>query len=206
MFILVGLFIMKESQVNVSQIIKEWVNAYTADMVSWAYYKTSHREVAKDLVQETFIAAFQSFDSFQQRSQPKTWLYSILKNKIIDYHRKNYRAVVISFEEFGDEQSTFLFSRLFDHEGEWKHESKPKDWIADGIEILDDPDFNRVLSGCIGKLPSGWNAAIQLKFLEEKEPGIICQELGVSTTNYWQIIHRAKLQLRACLEIKWFKK
>jgi hypothetical protein len=40
----------------------------------------------------------------------------------------------------------------------------------------------------------------------EKKTEIICQELELSTTNYWQIIHRAKLQLRHCLENKWFRK
>jgi len=49
------------------------------------------------------------------------------------------------------------------------------------------------------------NACIRLKFLDEKKGEQICQELGLSTTNYWQLIHRAKLQLRDCLEKYWFR-
>ena len=41
------------------------------------------------------------------------------------------------------------------------------------------------------------------KYLAEKDAKEICQELGVSTTNFWQIIHRAKLQLRACVNKNW---
>jgi len=34
----------------------------------------------------------------------------------------------------------------------------------------------------------------------------ICQELEITPTNYWQIMHRAKLQLRECIENNWFNK
>jgi RNA polymerase sigma-70 factor (ECF subfamily) len=40
----------------------------------------------------------------------------------------------------------------------------------------------------------------------DKKTEEICQELGISTTNYWQMMHRAKLQLRECIDENWFKK
>ena len=58
----------------------------------------------------------------------------------------------------------------------------------------------------MGELPTSWFAAINLKYLEEKKGEIICQELQITPTNFWQILHRAKLQLRKCLEVHWFKK
>jgi RNA polymerase sigma-70 factor (ECF subfamily) len=42
--------------------------------------------------------------------------------------------------------------------------------------------------------------------MEEKKGELICQELGITDTNFWQILHRAKLQLRKCIELNWFKK
>jgi len=190
---------------DASKIIKEWVDEFSSEMFSWAFYKTSHKETAEDLVQETFIIAFQSFDTFQNKSKPKTWLFSILKNKIIDYHRKNYKSSIISTDKISEQQSTFLLSYMFTEDGEWRKERQVSSLDEDS-ELLDDPAFNRVLTGCIEKLPLAWNSAIQLKYLEEKEATVICQELQVSTSNYWQIIHRAKLQLRECIEQHWFKK
>lgn len=189
-----------------STVIKIWVDEYSSDMLSWAFYKTSNKEAAEDLVQETFISAFQAFHTFENKSKPKTWLFSILKNKVIDFHRKNYKSTVVSADKISEEQSTFLFSYLFDGGGEWKKERQPKNRTEEAGELLDNPEFNQVLITCIQKLPPLWHSAIQLKYLEEKDAGTICQELGVSTTNYWQIIHRAKLQLRECLEEHWFKK
>jgi len=190
---------------NASEIIKEWVELYTSEMLSWAYYRTSQQETAEDLVQETFIVAFQSYHTFENKSSPKTWLFSILKNKIIDHHRKCYRDAVIPANKLNEEHSSSLFDFLFDADGQWKKNQLSTNWFNDSEELLDNPEFNLVLSDCLNRLPLSWNSAIQLKYLEEKEQKTICQELGISATNYWQIIHRAKMQLRACLENYWFK-
>jgi RNA polymerase sigma-70 factor (ECF subfamily) len=45
-----------------------------------------------------------------------------------------------------------------------------------------------------------------LKFMEEKKTDEICKELEVSPSNYWVMIHRAKLLIRRCLELNWFDK
>jgi hypothetical protein len=37
------------------EYLKEWVASYTDDLYSWAYYKTSSKETAQDLVQDTFL-------------------------------------------------------------------------------------------------------------------------------------------------------
>ena len=52
-------------------------------------------------------------------------------------------------------------------------------------------------------LPEKWNAAMKLKYLTEKNGENICQELGITTSNFWQIVHRAKLQLRDCIDKNW---
>lgn len=190
---------------NASVVIKVWVEEYTSEMLSWAFYKTSHQETAEDLVQETFIAAFQSFYTFENKSKPKTWLYSILKNKIIDHFRKCYKDAVIPANKLTEEHQINLFDFLFDSNGQWNKAQRPSDLFNGTEELLDNPDFNLVLAECLNRLPLNWNAAIQLKYLQEKEQKTICQELDITATNYWQIIHRAKLQLRMCLEKYWLK-
>ena len=62
-----------------------------------------------------------------------------------------------------------------------------------------------ILDHCMAQLPEKWNHVVQLKYLEEKKGKTISKELGITSTNYWQIIHRAKLSLRECLENLWFK-
>lgn len=189
---------------NTSSVaIKSWVNAYSDKMYSWALYKTNNKEAAEDLVQETFIAAFQSFDKFGEKSNPKTWLFGILNHKIADHFRKVYRQPIVNESDRNPEAGKDFLDTFFDADESWIKEQRPKPWPGD-FHLLDNPDFVKTLQTCMNALPSNWFAAINLKYLEEKNGEIICQELEITPTNFWQILHRAKLQLRKCLEVHWF--
>ena len=177
--------------------LTQWVETYTKDLYSWAFHKVSDTELAKDLVQDTFLAAVEKIQSFKGDSSPKTWLLSILNHKIIDYYRKR-----INLPTNIENQSLLSF---FDEEGSWKTDKRPKDWDEDETELLDNEEFRDVLDNCFGELPAKWNASIKLKYLFNKNGDEICQELSISPTNLWQIMHRAKVQLRECVENKWFK-
>lgn len=187
-----------------AKTIRSWVLLYFDSLYSWAFYKTSSKESAEDLVQETFLVALKSFDQFEGKSTPKSWLFGILRHKITDYHRQKYKDPSIAILTTIENGSDALFDKLFNVHGEWNPGESPQPWQEETVHLLDDPDFNTTLQDCMKKLPLKWFSAVQLKFLEEKKPEQVCQELGVTPTNYWQIIHRAKLQLRKCLQINWF--
>jgi RNA polymerase sigma-70 factor (ECF subfamily) len=53
-------------------------------------------------------------------------------------------------------------------------------------------------------LPDKWSTIMKLKYLTGNKGEEICQELGISTTNFWQIMHRARLNLRECIDNNWF--
>lgn len=179
--------------------LTEWVRLYTKELYAWAFRKTSDRELSEDLVQETFLAAAEGIASFKKESQPKTWLYGILKNKIAEHYRKSLRQNITTTLP-SDEIATF-----FAASGRWEKSARPQAWPGETGHLTDLPAFNKVFDGCIEHLPAVMNACIRLKFLDEKKGEQICQELGLTSTNYWQLIHRAKLRLRDCLEHNWFK-
>jgi len=175
-------------------------------MYAWALYKTSSKEVAEDLVQDTFLAAFKSHSNFKGNSKPKTWLFSILNNKITDYHRNRYKNSTSSDNEQSEKCEQILFTTLFDTHENWDQNEHPSDWQNESEHLLDNHEFIQIFQGCMQKLPPNWLSAIQLKYIEEKKGELICQELNISPTNFWQLLHRAKLQLRKCLNTNWFKK
>ena len=175
-----------------------WVQSYSDSLYSWALHKTSNKETAEDLVQETFLVAVKSFEKFKGDSNPKTWLFSILNNKISDHYRKSYRMPVINNDT--------ILNIFFENSERWRKDQMPQKWTDDTDNLLDDVEFKQELDNCLKKLPPNCFSAIQLKFIEEKKGNVICQELGISDTNFWQILHRAKLQMRKCLELNWFKK
>jgi len=177
--------------------LKKWVNDFTDELYQWAFYKTSSAITAEDLIQETFLAAAEKLQSFKGNSAPKTWLFSILNHKIIDYYRKkNSQPILINDN---------LFSNFFEEDGDWKKGKRPQNWFEEEQQLLDDEDFQKVLQECMSALPEIWNHCLQLKYLSEKKGAEICQELDLSTTNFWQIVHRAKLQVRNCVEGNWYQ-
>ena len=66
-----------------------WVERYADVLLNFAFRRTSDRNLAEDLVQDTFLSALKARDNFKGNSQEKTWLYSILENKITDYFRSS---------------------------------------------------------------------------------------------------------------------
>lgn len=179
--------------------LSDWVKRYTKDLYAWALEKTADRQLAEDLVQETFLAAAQSKGSFRGGSHPKTWLTGILKNKIAAYYRDSLRKN-ITVPLSPDQPGTF-----FTGDGKWLDNAIPQPWQGEPEHLTDIPAFNRVFHDCIENLSPAMNACIRLKFLDEKKGEQVCQELGLTATNYWQLIHRAKIHLRNCLEKNWFR-
>ncbi|NOY49680.1 MAG: sigma-70 family RNA polymerase sigma factor [Chlorobi bacterium] len=176
--------------------IAKWVDEYAAGLLKRAMFKISDTEIAKDVVQDTFLAATEKLHTFKGESSPKTWLYSILNFKIIDYYRSKARQTVSPAS-----QSLLKF---FTETGEWNDPKKPRAWEDDDSHILDDPDFRLVMRNCLEALPEKWNACISMKYYLDKKGDEICQDLGITPTNLWQIIHRSKLNLRDCIETNWY--
>ena len=182
------------SIIESSKLLEDWVKQYGDTLFRRALFLTSNREVAEDIVQETFLAAVKAIDGFSKKSEPKTWLLGILNHKTADYFRQKFRNPEIGANDF------------FTASGDWTSEKAPsKDWIDEPENLLDNSDFQKVLHQCLDDLPEIWRGAFLLKFLENKKGRVICQELGITQTNFWQMLHRAKLQLRHCIEIYWFK-
>lgn len=173
-----------------------WVEEYTEDLYTWAFHKVSNAELARDFVQDTFLAAAEKLNTFKGNSAPKTWLFSILNHKIIDYYRKKVNQP-ISIED----QS---FTSFFDGNEGWNKNQIPKKWQNEGDDhLLDNEEFNEVLSKCLAALPEQWSICVKLKYLTEKKGEEICQEMDITPSNFWQIVHRAKLKLRDCIEKNW---
>lgn len=180
------------------EIIKDWVQIHGDYLYGWAYHKIGNRETAEDLVQDVFLAAVRNYDRFKQESTPKTWLLRILNNKIIDHYRKSAKKGLPL-----DDQVQQFTDSFFNSNGNWKANGLEEAW-SNETNLLDDPAFNDVMNVCMDDLPPRWRLAVMSKYIFDKETLEICQELEISKTNYWQVLHRAKLLLKKCLEINWF--
>lgn len=156
---------------------------------------------AEDCVSETLLAALTKPQAFQQRSQLKTWLVGILKHKVIDALRQKSREVCLDDEADGPSEE--LEALAFRADGHFA--SPPADW-GDPEEALRSRQFFEVLELCTQKLPPAMARVFMMREWLELESEQICKELGLTPTNLYVQLHRARLRLRECLELNWFGK
>ena len=93
------------------------------------------------------------------------------------------------------------------HEDERSHveERVPQSWGNDADKAIENQELKAALDNCIDNLPEKYRIVFLLKTVRKYETEEICNELGITASNLWVIIHRARAQLRKCMEDKWFK-
>jgi len=177
-----------------------WVEKYADYLYTYALTRINDEEQAKDLVQETFLAALENIEKFQGKSSEKTWLTAILKHKIFDIYRTRVSAVNKKNYSMNSVTSQNFFQL---DDGHWKIEHRPVEFAIQEPGAIENREFYHILQACLKKLPALWIAVFTMKFMDDCNTESICRELKVTTANYWVIIHRTKINLRACLQKNW---
>ncbi|WPU94226.1 sigma-70 family RNA polymerase sigma factor [Mucilaginibacter sabulilitoris] len=177
-----------------------WVKAHADYLYAFTLSRINSHEQAKDLVQETFLAALQKVEKFEGRSSERTWLTAILKNKIIDVYRKKSSGLGNTIEKNAEEEQRDFFE---EDNGHWTEIHQPMPFGIEDHDPLTGKEFNQILQKCMQKLPSLWMSVFTMKHIDDETTDLICNELRVSQANFWVIIHRTKLSLRACLQKNW---
>lgn len=152
---------------------------------------------AEDAVSETVLAALEKPQSFIGLSQLKTWLVGVLKHKVVDQLRRHTREATALTEE--DAQD--LDDGLFDATGHWR--TPPVDW-GDPEASCNRREFFEVLEVCVEHLPPAQGRVFMMREWLELDTTEICKELEITSTNLWVLLHRARLRLRECLQMRWF--
>ncbi len=166
---------------------EELVSEHADYLLSFAFSKLRDEDLAKDLVQDTFLAALKNYHEFEQRSSLRTWLTSILNRKIIDHWRKaetKYTTNISNLSKNSDSPDLSEYIGVTDENAE---------------TVIEKAELIQQLNDCIDKLPEKWKAVIALRYLEEKKSEEVCKELSLSASNLWVIVHRAKILLKDCL-------
>jgi len=155
---------------------------------------------AEDVVQETLLAALQASSGFAGQSSVKTWLVGILKHKIIDAIRKQSREQPL---ETADDETDIhgLQDAIYQEDGHFRE--SPADW-GDPEAALRQRKFFDVLERCMEGLPKKTSRAFMLREVMGLETEEICKDLGITSTNCWVLLYRARMALRECLEGRWF--
>jgi RNA polymerase sigma-70 factor (ECF subfamily) len=155
---------------------------------------------AEDVVSETLIAALEGAGNFAGQSQLKTWVVAFLKHKIIDHFRKYGREV--SADARMEASQAENFDDLFHPDGHFV--GRPLPTWGDPEASQRQSQFMAVLQACIDKLPANQGRIFMMREWLDLDTGQVCKELGVTSTNAFVLLYRARMKLRECLEQNWF--
>ncbi|MFQ3305546.1 MAG: RNA polymerase sigma-70 factor (TIGR02943 family) [Patiriisocius sp.] len=174
-----------------------WIDNYADYLYNYTITRVNNGDLAKDLVQDTFFAGLKSAKNFQGKATERTWLVSILKRKIIDHYRK------INSKK-GQAEVRMNFYDDGENEGNWLEERIPQSWDNASEKKIENEELRNQLEACIDNLPEKYALVFRMKTVQEFETQEICKELDITSSNLWVMIHRARTQLRRCMEDNWF--
>jgi RNA polymerase sigma factor (sigma-70 family) len=88
---------------NLFEII---IQRYEISIHRFIYNMVRSRETSEDITQDVFISAYNKLYSFNKEYKFSTWLFTIAKNKSIDYIRKNKKKTQIEYCAEGTSSSS----------------------------------------------------------------------------------------------------
>ena len=174
----------------------KWVDKYSDYLFNYTIVRVNDRDLANDLISETFLAGLKSMKNFKGEATERTWLISILKRKIIDYYRKinsNKGKAEVRIN-YSDESN----------EGDWLEEQAPDRFDMTAEDIMENEELGIAILDCMNTLNEKQARIFKMKTIEGFDTEAICNEFNITPSNLWVIIHRARVSLAECLEKNWF--
>ena len=167
------------------------------ELLRFAILQLRDATLAEDVVHEAIIAALAP-GKYAGRGSLKSWVFAILRNKIIDAirHRSRHPTEVFNEEDGGDLDSQFNAN------GRWNKSHRPTDW-GHPESVLANEQFWVIFKLCLHDLPDNTARVFMMREHLGLELREICQTLDISDNNAWVMMHRARMQLRKCLEVKY---
>jgi len=196
--------VLREQSVRIDPA--QWIDEHGDYLFRYAMVRLRNDALAEDCVQETLLSALEALDSYGGKSTERTWLTGILKHKVIDHFRKHSREVPLDPSETDLSEFDPLFERDDEFKDHWNDYLSPRIWRRSPDEALQENEFFGVLQACMSKLPERVASVFALREMNELETDEICELLAVSQSNFWVMMHRARMALRRCIEINWFMK
>ncbi|WP_407272103.1 RNA polymerase sigma factor [Radiobacillus sp. PE A8.2] len=161
--------------------IETWYEDYSDAVFKYVCMMTRDYQQAQDLTQETFIRAYNNYDTFERNAEAKTWLFRIAHNVTIDYLRKNKPLRMMESFLQNKEDLTQL----------------PEDKLSVEEDV-------REVYQALGKLKPAFREVIILRRIKEFSIKDTSAILGWSENKVKITLHRALPMLRKQLEQEGF--
>lgn len=168
------------------------------DLLRFARLQLRDADAAEDAVQEALTAAWTHAGEFAGRSAHKTWVFGILRNKLIDQLRARQRTVPLSALDAQLDGESVLDHELFKENGHWTAHAKPRPWPRPET-LLQQQQFWTLFERCLDHLPEQIGRVFMMREFLDFAIADICRELTLTTNHCSVLLYRARTRLRTCL-------
>ena len=177
----------------------ELLDAHYSALIRLAMTFVRSRNVAEEVVQETWIAVLNGLSKFEGRSALKTWIFRILINRAKSRGVKEARSLPFSaLGEDDEDRELASDAERFTSDGTWR---EPPEQLEDVPEqLLIQKETRQVMEEAIKKLPENQQRVITLRDLEGWSSADVCNVLDISETNQRVLLHRARTRVRKAIE------
>ena len=183
----------------------ELVNQHHSALIRIAMGYVADREVAEEVVQDTWLAVIESLNRFEGRSSLRTWICGILIHKAKDRGVREKRHTTFSaFESCDDDNDEAVDPSRFQQSGEWAGHwaFPPQPWDDQTPEkLLASKQAVDCMQRAIEALPATLKEVLILRDVEGVEAKEVCEMLNITETNLYVRLHRARERVRVVVEI-----
>ena len=155
-------------------------------LYSAAMRMTRNPADAEDLVQETYLKAYRAFDSFQEGTNLKAWLYRILTNTFINSYRSKKRRPDES--ELDEVEDLYLYRRL----GGLEAAAAGRSAEEEVLDSFTDDEVKQALEA----LPEQFRMAVLLADVEGFSYKEIAEILDIPIGTVMSRLHRGRKALQ----------
>lgn len=160
-----------------SVAFKQLYDLYKRAMYNIGYRIVNNADEAKDVLQESFISAFNNLENYRGDAAFGAWLKRIVVNKAINLVRKR------RFDRLPDESDQF----------DIKEEETPDEFAGFPFTVEN-------VKNAIAMLPDGYRVVLSLYLLEGYDHAEIAEVLGISESTSKSQFNRSKKKLKEILE------
>ncbi|MCE4060054.1 sigma-70 family RNA polymerase sigma factor [Pandoraea sputorum] len=171
------------------------------DLLRFARLQLRDDHLAEDAVQDAMTAACMPSSEFSGRSQHKTWVFAILRNKLVDTMRSRRRTINASALENEASDDSVFDRELFNAQGHWADQARPRPWPRPDT-LVARQQFWTLFDWCLNALPESIGRVFSMRELLDMEIADICQELDLDANHCSVLLYRARTRLRTCLSSK----
>ena len=171
--------ILKEAQNGDTKAFALIYDHFSAKIYKFIFFRVGHKEVAEDVLSDTFVKGWQKINQVNSPAAFSAWLYQIAKNNIIDYYRLKKETVALE---------------------------DVQDFLEDEINPVDLTNLNiqqKKILDVLHELPNDQQEVIKYKFFEDLTNEEIAYVLGKNEGAIRVIQHRAISKLKELLNKKY---